>query len=129
MKKILFIDDDEINNFIVNSKLKEQIPELETMFLESAQSGLDYLAENSEDPPRLIFLDVKMPGMDGFDFLDEYHKRMYHETFPTRIYMLSSSVKASDQEKSKDYSSVEGFISKPMEINELKEISQRSSPT
>lgn len=126
MKKVLFIDDDEINNFILENKMSTFLPEVEALFFDSGEAALSYLETHKDSPPQVIFLDVKMPGMNGFDFLDEYHKRMYHESFPTRIYMLSSSVKASDEEKSKSYSSVEGFLSKPLELEDLQKVSEKA---
>jgi len=126
MKKIIFIDDDEINNFLLENKFNTHLPDVKAEFFDSAEAGLNYLSENGEAPPQFIFLDIKMPAMNGFDFLKEYHRRMYHESFPTRIFMLSSSVKASDREKSRSFSSVEGFISKPLEIKELQEIMEKT---
>jgi CheY-like chemotaxis protein len=125
MKKVVFIDDDEINNFILENKVKTEIPDAESLCFLSAQAGLDYLEAHADAPPQVIFLDVKMPEMNGFDFLDEYHRRMYHENLFTRIFMLSSSVDASDQERSKNYSSVEGFLSKPLKNEELQKIRDR----
>jgi len=125
MSKVLIIDDDEISNFIQENKMAVNMPNVETLFFLKAQDALDYLESHQDSPPQVIFLDLKMPEMSGFSFLKEYHRRMYHETFPTRIFMLTTSVMASDQKESEKYSSVEGFISKPLETEELQRIGKK----
>lgn len=121
MKKVIFIDDDEVYNFLMEKKLKDEVPEVETVFFSSAQAALDHLGSSKEEP-ELIFVDVKMPVMNGFDFLDSYHERGYHNTLNSAVYMLSSSINKKDREKSKTYTSVVNFISKPLQMGELKTI-------
>lgn len=125
MKKVLFIDDDEIYNFLMERKIGDEVPEIEAIFCDSGREGLNYLADTlaaSEEPPAFIFLDVKMPEIDGFDFLNLYQKRDYHKSLPARIYMLTSSINNKDKEKAEAYSSVAGFINKPLKTEELKTI-------
>ncbi|MFP4089229.1 MAG: response regulator [Cyclobacteriaceae bacterium] len=124
----LFIDDDEISNFLVESIAEKLDIAEQSRFLDDAPAALKYLEEVQQSassvPPRFIFLDLNMPLMGGFEFLDEYESRNYHKLYPTRIYILSSSVSPSDIKRSKEYNTVNGFISKPLKTDELKKIIQ-----
>lgn len=118
----MFIDDDEIYNFLMEKKVSDAFSSgVESIFFSSGQDALDYL-EAKVEWPDIIFLDVKMPEMTGFDFLEAYQKRNFDTTHNTAIYMLSSSLNKKDIEMSKAYQPVVRFINKPLEIEELKSI-------
>lgn len=121
----IVIDDDRTNNLICNlviSKFdKDAIIELCT----EPEKALAYIKKiYSHDNcfrPTIIFLDINMPKMSGFEFLDEFLKfdAAIRECF--NIYMLSSSTE-DFQSKSKKYPIVKDFLSKPLTINHLKKI-------
>ncbi len=125
LKKILLIDDDTINNFIVINKLKNIGLVENTVSVLNGQEGIDYLQkcilENS-DFPELILLDINMPILDGWGFLEEFSKLEKTYQNKTSIYMVSSSVYNEDIERSKKYSSIKMFISKPLVRERLNEI-------
>ncbi len=128
LKSILLIDDDNINNFIVVSKLKSiQLVE-EINYVENGKTALDFInkciAENAENLPALIFLDINMPVMDGWEFLEEFDKLPTEYTSRMYIYMVSSSVYNEDIEKSKQYPNVKMFISKPLVREKIEQIIQ-----
>ena len=84
--------------------------------------ALEYLKSNLKSLPELIFLDVKMPVMNGFEFLDELQKyeQKLNNTFV--IVMLSSSLSPIDINKSKKYPYVKEYLNKPLSIKKVKEI-------
>ena len=120
---IFVIDDDEINNVIVSTYIKRyQITDSYQVF-DSAIKALDYVKENGADSiPEIITLDVKMPDMDGFEFLDEYEKFIKEHGKKSSVYMLSSSVRMNDKERSFQYESVVDYIEKPMTLPQIKRI-------
>lgn len=123
--KVLCVDDDEISLFI--SKVLIQDSSFAAM-VDTAISGhkaLDYFSELSpeEAVPRVIFLDLNMPEMDGWEFLDLFEKS-YANKFPdTSVVILSSSIDPKDQKKAQDYKIVSDFVSKPLTFDVLDRIS------
>ncbi len=126
INNILLVDDDTVNNFIViNTLNKLDITENIDSVL-NGLDGIEYLKAkietNKELIPSVIFLDINMPIMDGWEFLQEF------ELFPEEvknhcnIYMVSSSVYEDDISKSKQYKSVKDFISKPLMRDKIMEI-------
>ncbi|AIZ40216.1 MULTISPECIES: response regulator [Cellulophaga] len=114
---VCIIDDDPIfvygTKVILNSNGK--FCSTITVF-ENGQEALDdleALLKSNQELPEVIFLDLNMPIMDGWDFLDEFCKIPDIES-KTRVYILSSSIFSGDIEKSKEYSIVKDFISKPL---------------
>jgi len=122
----MFVDDDEITNFLVDNMLSNAGYAGQQHFFSSARLALDYLA--SLDPsqaPQLIFLDIKMPEINGYDFLEKYHQEGYAQRFDTIIVMLTSSVNEEDRVRSQEYSSVGGFLSKPLKPEKINQIASQ----
>jgi CheY-like chemotaxis protein len=95
----------------------------------NGEEGLNYLKKhclpNSSTPeacPELIFLDIKMPVMDGFEFLDEY--RLLAPEFPEQaiIAMLTSSMSQFDLNRLQQYESVSKFLNKPLTERVVQEL-------
>ena len=85
--------------------------------------AIEYLQEliaGNEVLPHLILIDINMPVLNGWEFLDAYEKLGIQTEID--MYMLSSSVYENDIEKAKTYKTVKGFISKPLSIERLVEL-------
>jgi CheY-like chemotaxis protein len=118
INNILLIDDDTVNNFIViNTLNKLDITENVDCVL-NGLDGIEYLKSKIESNkdliPSVIFLDINMPIMDGWDFLQEFELLPEEIKNHCDIYMVSSSVYEDDISKSKQYKYVKDFISKPL---------------
>ncbi|MCH7401972.1 response regulator [Belliella kenyensis] len=117
---IILVDDDPINN-LINKRLitKMNIAEQVEEYLE-AEKALARLANISPDEKTLILLDINMPVMNGWDFLNQYLEKNQHRK--DKIIMLSSSIDFQDQQKAKKYDCVEGFIEKPLTPDKFKNL-------
>ena len=123
LKCILLIDDDYATNYIHKRVIdKAEITE-NVVVLESGYDALEYLREtNIEEYPRpdIIFLDINMPGMDGFEFLEEYENLKEMQKGNIILVMLTTSLNPEDKNKSDSISIINGFRNKPLTEEILK---------
>jgi len=120
---LLVIDDDDINIFIIKKIVEKTGYEALMVAKTNGQLAIDYLKElieNNQPFPHLILIDINMPVLNGWEFLESYEKMGIKEHVD--MYMLSSSVYENDIEKAKTYKTVKGFISKPLSIERLIEL-------
>lgn len=120
---LLVIDDDDINIFIIKKIVEKTGLAIKMTSKSNGQQAIDYIKEtlsNPEEFPHLMLIDINMPIMNGWEFVEAY--QMLNVQQSVDMYILSSSVYENDIEKTKSYSSVKGFISKPLSIERLKEL-------
>jgi CheY-like chemotaxis protein len=113
----MLIDDDEIFTYIIKKIIEEsEISEQITIF-SNGRDAINYLTEVAEEEtllPKVIFLDLNMPLLDGWGFLDEYIRLKPKMCKKINLYVITSSVSTYDHEKSKEYSDITDFIVKPL---------------
>lgn len=125
-KNVLLVEDDPITVLVC-----ERITKLAGFAQDFVSAGngmeaIEYIQqkakEDSKNLPELIFLDINMPIMNGWEFLDEFNSigHLFHR-MPI-IYILSSTVDPEDQRRALSYSIVKNFISKPLTKAHLMEI-------
>ena len=126
-KIIMLIDDNEIDNFINEKIIKASLFSENVYVHTSSKSALEFL-KNIETSktllakdflPTYIFLDINMPLLDGFQFLDEFEKFSPDFVNNMKVVMLTTSLNPSDIEKSRKYKSVVKFLHKPLTEIEL----------
>ncbi|OFX62125.1 MAG: hypothetical protein A2046_02470 [Bacteroidetes bacterium GWA2_30_7] len=125
--KILVIDDDESTNFLTSYLFSTYYVDFKLYFELSAKAALKNLMENKDNLPDIILLDINMPEMNGWEFLNEYQKMGFSSLKKTAIFMLSSSKLETDKLKAKSFFEVVEYIEKPLseeKIQEIKEILQ-----
>lgn len=123
---ILLVDDDEINNFISIKLIKKALDNTEITACLNGKFAIDQLLEISRrDPSKLpdyILLDINMPIMNGWEFLDEYERMEIDPEGKSKIFIISSSVFSNDISKAKSYPLVKDFISKPLNVDKINEV-------
>ena len=127
-EKVLLVDDDSVSNFLNEMTLHEMNFSGEVHISENGKEALNYINQyccnNGEEGgtcPDIIFLDINMPVMDGFQFLEEFEKLNFCKEKPIRVVMLTSSSASADIDKVKKYN-VDGYIVKPLCESKIVEI-------
>ncbi|GAB3819797.1 response regulator [Pontibacter rugosus] len=117
MKKIVLVDDMEIFNFIMVTSIKNVNP---SFSVHDFTDPVRAFASLDEIAPDVVFLDLNMPIMDGWAFLD----KMKEQNIKQKVYILTSSTSELDRQRSMEYGNVVQFLVKPVEEELLEKILQ-----
>ncbi|MCZ8332091.1 MAG: response regulator [Flavobacterium sp.] len=123
---VFVVDDDKIFHFIIKKLLVYNNINVTPKFFENglqAIEGIKTKLNKGENPPDLILLDINMPILDGWQFLEEFKAIKDKLSKEIIIYIVSSSDDSTDKNKAKNYQSeVKNYYLKPMTADDLKEI-------
>jgi CheY-like chemotaxis protein len=125
LKCVLLIDDDKSANFLHKFVINKTGLVEKIVDVQSGEEGLEFLRqkEDSKYPKTdLIFLDINMPGMTGWDFLEEYNKLDESLKGKIMIIMLSTSDNPEDKEKASKIRTVHDFLNKPLTVERFTKI-------
>ncbi len=125
-KAIWVIDDDPIYQIIINKIIQRSEIFSTISSFKNGKEAIDALhdtvhntADNIEILPDLILLDINMPVMDGWEFMEKMGLLKSKFSKNITVYIVSSSIATADKNKSKTYSDILGYLSKPVTINDL----------
>jgi CheY-like chemotaxis protein len=128
-KTIWIIDDDPIYQIIVNKIIQKTELFSTISSFKNGKEAIDAIQNHTEiikNMPDLILLDINMPIMDGWEFMDEMDKLALQFKNNIVIYIVSSSIAIEDKIKCKSYSNILGYLSKPITINDLELIASNN---
>ncbi|MEZ4827525.1 MAG: response regulator [Bacteroidia bacterium] len=124
-KSVMLVDDNEIDN-IINEKIIEANSFADNILVfQTGQDALDYLAANQDNEdqlPEIVFLDINMPIMDGFQFLEDFEKFSEKVLEKCKIIMLSSSISPKDIDRAASSRFVKKYLNKPLNARYLEAI-------
>ena len=125
---ICIIDDDDVYQYTITKAIQKNSIVKKILVFSDGKEGIDFLIDNIanvEDIPDIIFLDINMPIMDGWQFLEQYVKLKPRVGKKVTIYMISSSVDPVDVERAKAISEISDYLIKPIKSEQVKEIIEK----
>lgn len=124
-KKICIIDDDKILIFLTKKLINSEDSSIEISEYGDGHEAIEFFKANMQknsDFPDVIFLDISMPVMDGWEFLEEYGKIAPEIRKNIQLYMFSSSISAHDMDRATANPYVNDYLTKPLTKDKLIEI-------
>lgn len=113
-KKLLIVDDDELTLQLYDLLLED----LDGITFRTESSGSDALSFlegcSQREWPDFIFVDLHMPDMTGYEFVEEFQNRFTHRISDSQLYVLTSSVSQRDIQNGRNYPVIQDFLSKPL---------------
>jgi len=123
--KTYLIDDDDLAIYLTENLLRAEGFSNCICTFQSAQQALDKLVGKKQRVPQVVFLDLNMPTMNGWQFLEALAPYQEALRGTCHIYILTSSLALKDLEKSRQYGLVAGLIHKPLDSEEIRAIQSR----
>jgi CheY-like chemotaxis protein len=124
--KVMIIDDDEVNNFVAQKLIDKTKLPVQIEFCENGRTALDSLIQYCNQDTRLlpdcIFVDLTMPVMNGWAFLEEFDMLPFQALSNCKLYVVTSSILKSDEKYARQFKQVDGFVQKPVSVDTLGEI-------
>ncbi|TND08719.1 MAG: response regulator receiver [Bacteroidetes bacterium] len=129
---ILLVDDDEPTNFLHKNVIENAGIKTHVQTTESGDEALEYLTctgryknEKRYPQPGIIFLDINMPRMNGWEFLEEYKKLSPDQQAKIIIAMLTTSLNPDDEARSKKTDMIACFLNKPLTVELINKVRKK----
>lgn len=123
---ILVIDDDEIFIFLTRKMLQSSGMVESISVCRSAMEAIEFLHNTEKEWPNLILLDLNMPEMNGWEFLQHYQSMTCNIKNPPKLYVVSSSIAENDTQRAKNIKGVDGYIAKPLSNEGIKQVIKKA---
>ncbi|MBG6133404.1 CheY-like chemotaxis protein [Aquimarina sp. EL_43] len=127
IESVCIIDDDLIYINLVSKIIELKKLSESVLVFNNGKEALDFFLqslqqEENEDIPQIIFLDLNMPVMDGWEFLNEFSKIKNQIRKKIDLYVVSSSIDSRDIERAKSIDIVSDYLTKPIKLNDFERI-------
>ena len=113
---IFLVDDDPIQNMLTSRLIENFDDQLEYRVYQNGEEAME--AINSHLMPDIILLDINMPIMDGWEFLEAYESQKHK----AKVFMLTSSTMTDDRSRAEEFDCVLGYYTKPINLKDIKEV-------
>lgn len=129
IKLACIIDDDPLYNFGIKKLFEFTHFSEDSLFFKNGQEAIEGLTEISDSHkfPEVLLVDINMPIMNGWQFLEEYEKRNLKKD--VKIYVVSSSINQEEIDRANAYEFVDGYIFKPLTLEKVKELKEMVEKT
>ena len=131
-RRVLLVDDSIDDNFINTRLLRKTGFSAHVEVMKDGADALNYLRDLAQEPrreaaevPQVVFLDIRMPKLDGFEFLSEYEKLPDRFRRQLVVVILTSSLLTVDRERAAGYSSLVHYMVKPLTRQKLEELKDK----
>jgi len=125
---ILLVDDDAEDNFFHQIVIQDMNITENIQIAKNGLEALEFLKNENQIPPELIFLDINMPKMNGWEFLEAYEELKIFQKAKVIVVMLTTSINPEDKKRSELFPEITGFNSKPLTEDIVNEIIARHFP-
>tara|TARA_R110002050_G_scaffold300400_2_gene469622 strand:- start:2528 stop:2917 length:390 start_codon:yes stop_codon:yes gene_type:complete len=123
--KFAVVDDDVVFRLSAKMLINSLDGEHSIIMLENGEEAINFLYENRSQPdmlPEILLLDLSMPVLDGWEFLEQYLPLKDELTKDITIYIVTSSIDQADIKRAESISTVKGYLIKPISRAQLKEL-------
>lgn len=126
IQNYIIVDDDDFNNILSSITIEDTLGKVDIKAFSVPENGLAYIQNEYIKicNPTVLLLDLNMPTLTGWEFIEQYEKFPVEITSCISIYILSSSVDERDKDKAKGIRYIKGFISKPLESQTILSIAK-----
>lgn len=120
IETILLVDDDSFTNLYNKTIIDEEGIAKNVFYVNSATAAIEFLKNQKNGVPNVILLDINMPVINGWEFLEQVEDQFIKKNDKCKVFMLSASQNPDDIEKSKKFPCVSWFLNKPLNLEVLK---------
>lgn len=131
LRTVLLIDDSDADNFLHRRAIERSGLVDEIVVQPDGEAGLDFLGNRTatgEPLPELVLVDINMPRMTGWEFLDGYQEIDEGSRADTVLYIVSGTLNRADRARAESIDVVAGFCSKSLTTDALREIVRKHFP-
>lgn len=122
IKSVVLVDDNPDDLFINSLVVQRSKLEKEPVQFSNPVSALSYLAKTPQDGARIVFLDINMPYLDGFAFLERYEQTCAQQNKGDLIVMLTTSMHSEDRQRAESNKLVRRYLRKPLTVQDLEDL-------
>ncbi|WP_422860722.1 response regulator [Flagellimonas sp. S174] len=122
LKSILLLDDNPATNYIHKKFIAKVNCAEKVLDFQNGYEALKYIRDHPQSPPDLIFVDINMPIMDAWEFLEEFEKLEEGLRQKSKVFVLTTSLSPRDVEKAGEIELIEDVIIKPLSTDDIERL-------